>query len=805
MRLAPGTRLGPYEIVAPLGAGGMGEVYEARDSRLGRSVAVKVLSEELRADPAAAERFQREARAVAALSHPNILAIHEFDIESNTPIVVTELLDGCTLRQRLLAKLNWRKALEIAAAVADGLAAAHARGIIHRDLKPENVFLTTDGLVKILDFGLAHFREAVVTDTTTPKKTTTLGSHPLGTAGYTSPEQLAGRPAAPTSDIFSLGVILYEMISGQNPFSRPTVVETFAAVIDDDPLPLAQRDRNVPPAVDQLVRQCLEKRPEERFQSARDFRYRVRELLHDSDDQSAWSLFWLRSGRLLAPAAGVLLTIAAIGYVMLVPRSQSPPQNVVSSFAVLPLTNTTKDPALDYLTDGVTESLINEISELLPRVRVTARPTAFRYKDKLVDPIRIGQDLGVGAYATGKVDLRGDTLMVQADLIDAKNGAQLWGAKYTRTRTDLVSLSHEIASDIAAKLQSKTHAAIKLRPAASFTPSPMAYEFYLKGLHALRRETASDRPEAITYFAEAIRIDPSFARASAGLAEAYLRSANQTESALMKEKARQAVSKALAADPELPEAHASLGLILMFSWNLTAAEEEFKQALKTNPSLTEGHVGYSHMLRYAARFDESIRHAQVAKELDPLSRGTASALATAYLFGKKYAKADSELMRVLGMDPNFPTAHFLLGRSYEQQGRSAEACAEFVRYAELTENDLPYREDMRRACRDADKNGLEGFYRAELRFLTSHASPGQSFEIGSTYGALGEYEKMYEFFEKAYQEKEVALIILNSDPTYEHIRSQPRFRSLLSKIGFERSRQGAAAGSTVALDHEVAN
>src|SRR5688572_8362621 len=388
MRLSPGMRLGPYEIVAPLGSGGMGEVYSARDSRLGRTVAVKVLSERFTGDPEAVERFHREARAVAALSHPNILAIHEFDIESEIPIVVTELLDGVTLRERLVESraLGWRKAVEIALAVADGAAAAHARGIIHRDLKPENIFLTNDGLVKVLDFGLAHFREAALPEpnafsTTTPK----VASHAFGTAGYGSPEQLTRRSVSPASDIFSLGVILYEMISGSHPFSRPTLPETIAAVIHVDPPPLGQQSGSMPGSLDQMVRRCLEKEPEDRFQSGRELAHRLRDLLSESREVGLLSRIRLVRGRTVAQSAAALLLAIVVAAVMLSMRTPVAPDNTISSLAILPLTNTSRDPALEYLTDGVTESLINELSELLPAVRVIARPTAFLYKDKALD------------------------------------------------------------------------------------------------------------------------------------------------------------------------------------------------------------------------------------------------------------------------------------------------------------------------------------------------------------------------------------------------------------------------------------
>lgn len=801
MRLAAGTHLGPYEIVAPLGAGGMGEVYRAYDERLDRSVAVKVLNEKLSTDPEAAEHFQREARAIAALSHPNILAVYEFAIESDTAIVVTECLDGSTLRRRMEPRLPWRKAIEITIAIAEGLAAAHDRGIVHRDLKPENIFVTADGHVKILDFGLARFRDAAVQNAQTSPKPGGSASHPFGTAGYSSPEQLSGSRVESTTDIFSLGVMLYEMVAGTNPFLRSTLVATMTAVLNDEPPPLSETHPRLPRAIDQVVRRCLEKNPGERLQSAHDLVYRLRDLLQDSDDTRVVRRFRPRMFiAAAAVAAGAILGTAAV--VMLVPRA-SKLDSSIRAIAVIPLTNTSKDPALDYLTDGVTESIINEISEQLPDVRVTARPTAFQYKDKTVDPIRIGRDLGVRAFATGKVDVRGDVLFVQADLIDATNGAQLWGAKYSRNRSDLITLSRQIADDIASRLTGK--GSRRRRPANQHTPDAVAYDLYLKGLHALRDETPGERPDAIRYFEEAVRLDPEFARAYAALAETYLRAANQAEAPLLRSKARDAISSALAADPELAEAHASLGLLLLAQWKLRDAEKEFERALRENRSMASAHVGYSHVLRYGGHSGAAIDQARLAKDLDPLSRGTTIAVALAHLFARQYSQTIKDLEPLIRTDPTFATPHFIVARAYEHQGKNADACSEYIRFSELIQEDGVHTADLRRACANVASNGLQDFYRSELNWLNTHRGPDNAYEIGAAYGALGDRDKMYESFDQAYREKSAALIMVNADPQFDRWRSEPKFQLLLSKMGLGQSVLDVATESTARSDHASAN
>ncbi|HEY0594090.1 MAG TPA: serine/threonine-protein kinase, partial [Thermoanaerobaculia bacterium] len=386
MRFMTGDRLGPYEIVAPLGEGGMGEVYRAVDRRLARPVAIKILSEPLTSNRRAMSRFEREARAIAALSHPNILSIFEFDVEGATPFVVTELLEGAALRRKMAARMPWRKAVELGASIADGLAAAHARGVTHRDLKPENLFITDDGRVKILDFGIAHVKEngALRAPSDTEPTAEYRADAPLGTVGYVSPEQIRMKEPEPTSDIFSLGVILYEMIAGANPFQRATATETLAAILDEEPPPLRTR-ADVPEALEHLVHRCLAKAPEQRAQSARDLADQLREMVRRPAARRP-------RGRMIRAAAAIVTLVAALAAFLylngrdgFLPEGASATQ-AVTSIAILPLVNGTGDPKLDYLSDGITESLINQLSEL-PNLRVTARPTVFQFKGKEANPL----------------------------------------------------------------------------------------------------------------------------------------------------------------------------------------------------------------------------------------------------------------------------------------------------------------------------------------------------------------------------------------------------------------------------------
>jgi TolB-like protein/Flp pilus assembly protein TadD len=430
MRLNTGARLGPYEILSPLGAGGMGEVYRARDTRLGREVAIKVLPERLAGDAKALSRFEREAKAVAALSHPNILAIYDFGEENGVFYAVAELLEGESLRERLVReRLSWRRAVEIGSAVAEGLAAAHARGIVHRDIKPENLFVTRDGVVKILDFGLALAEAPGSGDeTATPTETmeTAVGAV-LGTVGYMSPEQVGGEVADARSDIFSLGCVLYEMLSGRRAFSGRTPGETMAAILRDHPPEIGVLGVGLPAALERVVGRCLEKRFGERFQSARDLAFQLREV---------------------STGAGVASGTAASGV------SSAGHGPAVESMAVLPFVAVGGDTDAEYLCDGIAEGVIDRLSQV-SKLRVMASTTLTRYRGREVDPREVGRELEVRAVLVGRVYQRGESVVIKAQLVDARDGSQLWGENYTRKAGDILALEEEVSREIAGKLRTR--------------------------------------------------------------------------------------------------------------------------------------------------------------------------------------------------------------------------------------------------------------------------------------------------------------------------------------------------------------
>ena len=536
MRLSTGFRLGPYEILSPLGAGGMGEVYRARDSRLGRDVAVKVLPAEFSADEERLRRFEQESRAAGTLNHPNILTIFDVGEHDRSPYVVSELLEGETLRQRLAgAALPQRKAVDYALQIARGLAAAHEMGIVHRDLKPENLFVTRDGRVKILDFGLAklvtpRLGQALETNAPTTPVFTEAGRI-LGTTGYMSPEQVRGQPADHRSDIFSFGSVLYEMLTGQRAFIRDTGVETMSAILKEDPPFLSSSPSVLPPGIDRVVRRCLEKNREERFQSSSDLAFALESALTDS----AVSLPWrqpasasrrLRPGLLIARLAAalglgaVLLLLLDVGGLR---RWLRRPAGIaeIRSLAVLPFSNLSGDPQQEYFADGMTEALIADLAKIRA-LSVISRTSIMRYKGVRRPLPDIARELGVDAVLEGSVLRSGNRVRITAQLIHASTDRHLWAETYERELSDVLNLQTEVARTVAEQIQIRVTPFEKATLASPRRVDPAAYEAYLRGLYAWNKRSSGSVAQSIELFREAIGQDPTYAPASAALADSYI-------------------------------------------------------------------------------------------------------------------------------------------------------------------------------------------------------------------------------------------------------------------------------------------
>jgi len=753
--LAPGSRVGPYEVLTLLGEGGMGAVYRGRDPRLGRDVAIKVLLPDSARDADSLARFEREARAIASLSHPNVLSIFDYGDENGTFFVVTELLEGQTLRARLTNDvIEWRNAVDIGAEIAEGLAAAHARAVVHRDLKPENVFLTREGRVKILDFGLAQTDPFLAGEDTGNLPTRKFNTEPgtiVGTLAYMAPEQLKGEAVEGTADIFSLGCILYEMVTSKRPFQRRSGAATIAAILKDD-VPRDELAEAVPPEFQRVIEGCVEKNPLQRFQSARDLALTLRAISSSSSTR-----------------------------IELLPRRRAKSKSI-DSVAVLPFQNGGADADTEYLSDGVTEGVINKLSEL-PKLKVMARSTVFRYKAREIDPRVVGRDLRVRAVLSGRVKHVGDRIVITVELVDALDGSHLWGEQYNRQIADLVTLQEEMSQEIAEKLRIRLTGAEKKRLRKKSTDNTAAYQLYLKGRYQWNKRTEESLKRGIAHFEEAIESDPSFAGAYAGLADSYLTLATNIplppREAMPKAKA--AASRALEIDGALAEAWASLAAVKWwYEWDWDGAEAAYKSAIKLNPNYATAHDGYAMLLCARGRFDASLEQVRKAVELDPLSRIIAVHAGWPFYFARDYESAIARFEKALELDDKFIPAQAWRAMALGQQHRHEESVAAFQRALE-TER-IPILLAMLGHTR-----AIAG-QRAEAEMIlsmlaeqarTRYISP---YDIAVIHAGLGDRVAALAKLQEAYEDRSAWMVFIDVDPRLDGLREETEFAALAARL-----------------------
>jgi serine/threonine-protein kinase len=750
MSLPAGKRLAQYEVVAPLGSGGMGEVYRARDLRLGRDVAIKVMADHIAADPEMRGRFETEARSVASLSHPSILSIHELAVVDGVPVAVMELLEGENLRSRIKrGPLPWREAARIGATVADGLAAAHARGIVHRDLKPENIFLTTDDGVKILDFGLALQRLDSPLSPETPTIAATADRVVLGTFGYMSPEQVTGERVDGRSDIFSLGCVLYEMLSGRALFSGDTPQEIIARLMHDSGIDLNSFDPLMPAELRPILMRCLDRVAARRFESAHDL---------------AMALQALQTG-----------SVSIAGSRRRAARGKS--------LAVLPFVNAVADPAVEYLTDGITESIINSLSQL-PGLRVVPRSLVFRYKGLQADPATVGLALNARTILTGRIVQQGEFVNIQAELVDTNTESQLWGEQFRQKTSELVALQQEIAWQISEALRLKLTGKQKKRLRKKPTVDPEAYHEYLRGRFLWNNWTPDSFRRALEHFEKAISIDPMYALAYAGLADALGSLAYYSlippEDAFPRAKA--AARRALELDPDVPDAHASLGLSYLF-WDhdFAAAEREFTSAIALNPQLALPHTLYAFYLMALGRHDEAIEEAKCAQGLDPLSVFINMSVCWAYHFARRHEAAIRETLRTRDLAQEFREGANILLNSYEELERfedAARVCSEFVCFGVRAEPN-----EVLDAYRGG---GKEGYWRKRLELLQRASDQSYrftDFAYAMVYAYMGETDRAFERIERLVDVRAGACTFFGVTPCFKSLRDDPRFDAVLRRVG----------------------
>ena len=788
MTLPRSTRLGPYEVLDSIGAGGMGEVYRARDHRLDRDVAVKVLSD-TSSGPASTARFEQEAKAIAALSHPNIVCIHDVGNDGNHFWIAMELLEGESLGSMLSSHrpLPWKRAIAISVAIADALRCAHERGIIHRDLKPDNIFITRTGLVKVLDFGLARMPASGGVELSDANTVTTPGTL-LGTVGYMSPEQIRGEPATAASDLFSLGCVMYEMFSGSRPFRGGSAAETMSAILRDEPRALGLAGaRDVPEKVCAIVTRCLEKDPVRRFHSAADLSFALDTADSPSGGTSPGLTAWLRrNGRVVPAILAGLFLVALFGLLGRHPSAAPVPNAAehVSSLAVLPFVNASADAHLEYLSDGLTEAIINDLSPT-PGLKVMSRNSVFFYKGKPVDPRQVAADLNVDTVLSGRLAQRGNVLGVSIELIDARDVHQIWGERYERPVSEMTDLEKDLSSHISQKLQLGMGPHEQQRMSRRATVDPQAYRLYLQGRYEWNKRTPDGLRQGIEFFRRSIAIDPGYAPAHAGIADSYLLLGGLYEQIRPREAmplAREAAMKALRLDDSLADAHASLGVIdHEFDWDWKRAEEEFRRAIALNPAHAGAHQWYGQALVYRGRMNDGIRELTRAEELDPLYLVTKCDLAQAYWISGQADQAIAQSQKVIEIEPQFALPHWILGLAYAGKNDFEHAAASLERAVQLggtptVRASLGY--VYARMGRRPDAMKILNQLRDAAR--TQYISPAPFVTL---YTGLGDMDHAFAELERGFNDRVSLLTVVNAVPIAEPIRQDPRYPAFARRVG----------------------
>jgi len=775
-----GRVISHYRIEERLGAGGMGVLYRATHLKLGRSVAIKFLARRLASDPAAQARFLGEARAASALDHPNIGTVYDIGEQDGELFIVMALYQGQTLEERLRSgRPTVDDALKVLRQVLLGLEAAHRAGIVHRDIKPANVFLTGDGTVKVLDFGIAKL--------VSESQRQTEAGQTLGTILYMSPEQLRDEPADPRADLWAFGVLAYELLAGASPFQAESGAASAIKVLHEEP-PLLASVPGMPSWLAELVSQLLRKKPSERPGSATEVLERVdrqSQLAISQVPQSARG--WPPKHReLLALLTGAIVALGAAGLYFYIRRVAPPVGREVKSLAVLPFVNASENPDTEYLSDGIAETLIDNLSQI-PELHVIARTTAFRYKGKEVDLSKLRRELSVEAVLTGRVQQRGDTLVVHADLVNLETGSQLWGERYDRKLADLLVVETGIAKAISDKLRPHLSAALQQRVTRFHTENPEAYQLYLRGLYEWNKRTPESLKKSIEHYNQAIETDPGYALAYAGLADVYNIAGSYLNLSPQETfpQATAAAMKAVELDDTLAEAHTALaGVMTVFDWDWPGAEREFKRAIELNPGYPTAHYFYGYMyLLSMGRFEEAITEMKRAIELDPFSAIVRANLGGAYNFAGRFDEGIAQIRLAAEIDPNLVAARLRLAEAYEQQGNYEEAISAMESMRPYVYSYGP--QELALIKQAYAESGARGYWQKRLEFRKKRAGEGYfpASVVAKMCARAGDKNEAFEWLEKAYQDRDEWLRLLKVDPGFESLRSDPRYANLLRRIG----------------------
>jgi eukaryotic-like serine/threonine-protein kinase len=777
-----GQILDHYRIVEKIGTGGMSEVYRAHDERLDRDVAIKVLPTGVLNEEAARKRFRKEALALSKLNHPNIATIHDFDTQGSLDFLVMEYIPGITLSEKVAkGSLPDRELLTLGTQLADGLSAAHEHGIIHRDLKPSNLRVTGDGRLKILDFGLAKLRIAVTATAITESISETHAM--LGTLPYMAPEQLLDEEVDARTDIYAAGTVLYEMATGERPFAQLESSQLIGAILRRSPVPPTKLNRRGSADLDRIIDKCLEKDPAKRYQSAKELAVDLRRV-GQPQTEPAQELKPRSSTRLLLTVAALFAVATAIwSYWTWQQRSSALRQRSKVMLVVLPFENHSGDPAQDYFGDGLTEEMIAQLGRLSPKhLGVIARTSAMRYKhtDKAI--AQVGKELRVEYVLEGSSWQVGDRVHITAELIHVTDQTQLWSSTYDRRVADVLAVQNAVALSIAealaVELLPDERAALK----KELSVNAQAHEAYLRGRFHWGRLTGPELEKAREYFEQAVTLDPKYPPAYIGLAD-YYRATYSLPPKIAMAKAMEYVQKALALDNTLPEAHLALAGIEYSDWNWSEAEQQFKWALKLNPSYAEAHQGYSIFLSSLGRTKDASDEIHLAQELDPLSVPITTSAGWVAYFARRNDRAIEQCKNALDIEPNAANPHDCLGSAYLEKHMYPDAIRECRTALTLSEQDPDRAVCLGRAYVGTGESGKthEMLRDLETAARQTHVPP---YFLGVLHAALGEKDQAFTWLEQSYRERDPYLKWIKVSPALDTLRSDPRFEDLQRRLAF---------------------
>ncbi len=835
------STLSHYHIVSKLGAGGMGEVYLAEDTRLGRKVALKILPADVAANRDRMERFIREAKSAAALNHPNIATIHEIGESEGVNFIAMEFIDGTTLREKIhVEKLELRKLLRYLQHVAEGLAKAHASGIVHRDLKPDNIMITSEGHAKILDFGLAKLIEPkpLPSGDSSEIVTAVMPQHSrpgtvMGTVGYMSPEQAQGKTKEinQRSDIFSFGCILFEAATGKKPFEGESLIKSLHMVVYEPAPLLADFNPSAPAELQRIVRRSLAKDPDERYQSIREVAIELKELrrelagagidttvpppprsttaevsvagamrspsvdpivsapspsLQTRASSAEYVVTGIKRHKIVAAIVGLGLVGGIIGLGLLWRARNTTAGTAIDSIAVLPFDNRSNDADTEYLSDGLAESLIYRLSQL-PNLKVSPTSSVIRYKGKDTDIAQIAKELEVDAVMAGRVSQRGDDLIISVELVDARTKKLIWAEQYDRKMADLLATQREIAATITQKLELKLSGNDAKGITKKYTNNNEAYQLYLRGRYSFGKRTKDEMLRAIEYFRKAIKLDPEFALAYARISETY---GGMPAYPYLSPKegfpqANATAKQALELDPTLAEAHTFLAYALViYDWNWAEGERSFRRAIELDPNSSAAHFRYGQVyLASIGRVEEGIAEIKRGLELEPLDINMGATLAWAYLVAAENDKALEQAKKTYDLEPSHPLGlgRWKLGQAYNQKGMHAEAISLNEQWLQTDPtNQFALGEAGIAYAKSGRRDKAEEMISRFHEIAKTQYVP--TYRIAAIYAALGDKDKAFADLEKAFEARDWELFHLNADVYWIPLRADPRFKELLKRL-----------------------